>query len=255
MNILVSNDDGINSKALHILVKQLSKIGNVYVVAPDSERSAFSHHFTIHAKMRVEEKNVEGAKKAYSLAGTPCDCVHAGLQALVDEKIDLVVSGINKGGNFDCDVIYSGTIAAAREGFMQNIPAIAVSLDSFVDDNYEYAAKLAKKIALDYMNDPKNNEYYLNINVPNLKEEEIKGLMICDHKGTIRYHEGYHIESEFGVDYLCSGKSENVLEYDPEDLRIDLTAVEKGYVSITPLYNDHINYQIIDGLKEKYLSK
>lgn len=252
MNIFVSNDDGINSKALHVLVKELSNIGDVYVVAPDSERSAFSHHFTISGKMRIEEKQVEGAKKAYSLAGTPCDCVHAGLQAIIKENIDLVVSGINKGGNFDCDVIYSGTLAAAREGFMQNIPSIAVSLDSFVDDNYEYAAKVAKEVALEYMNDPRKNEYYININVPNLKEEEVKGKIVCDHKGTIRYHEGYHVESEFGVDYLVTGDVKNVKEYDPEDMRVDLAAIEKGYVTITPLYNDHINYAIVDELKEKY---
>lgn len=252
MNIFVSNDDGINSKALHVLVKELSNIGDVYVVAPDSERSAFSHHFTIKGKMRVEQKQVEGAKQAFSLAGTPCDCVHAGLQALIKEKIDLVVSGINKGGNFDCDVIYSGTLAAAREGFMQNVPAIAVSLDSFVDDNYEYAAKVARQIAVDYMNDPRKNEYYLNINVPNIKEDEVKGIKICDHKGTIRYNEGYHIESEFGVDYLVTGIANSVKEYDPKDMHVDLAAIENGYVTVTPLYNDHINYEFVEELKTKY---
>ena len=99
MNILVSNDDGINSKALRTLVKILSEIGDVYVVAPDSERSANSHHFTMAGRMRIEEKQVDGAKKAYALWGTPCDCIHAGLQFIIREKIDLVVSGINKGWN------------------------------------------------------------------------------------------------------------------------------------------------------------
>ena len=151
MNILVSNDDGINSKALRTLVKYLSELGDVYVVAPDCERSANSHHFSMFGRIRIEEKQLEGAKKAYALWGTPCDCIHAGVQFIFEEKMDIVVSGINKGWNLSGDAIYSGTVAAAREGYIQGIKSIAFSLDTFEDKDYTDAAIVARDITKKYI--------------------------------------------------------------------------------------------------------
>lgn len=242
MNILISNDDGINSKALKTLVKTLSDLGDIYVVAPDSERSANSHHFTMRGRMRIEEKQIDGAKLAYSLWGTPCDCIHAGLQFIIKEDIDLVVSGINKGWNTISDIIYSGTVAAAREGFMQGKKAIALSLDSFEDRDYLEASIISKKIIEKYIN-LDSKEYFLNVNIPDMPINCIKGYKVCDTIGRIEYNEHYHYEEEFGVKYLALGNSDMNLDYDFNNMMIDNVALKKGYVTLTALYNDHVNHK------------
>lgn len=252
MNILISNDDGINSNALKTLVKELSKIANIYVVAPDSERSANSHHFTFRGRMRIEEKQVEGAKEAYALWGTPCDCIHSGLQFIIKDKIDLVVSGINKGWNVISDAIYSGTIAAAREGFIQNVRAIAFSYNSFDDKDYTDASVIAREIIEEYIKEPFNNEYFLNVNIPDLPKDKIKGYRVCGTIGRIAYNEHYSYEEEFGVKYLKLGDSDYAKEYDLNDNNIDNVSLEQGYVTITPLYNDQVNHKYIDKLKIKW---
>ena len=248
MNILISNDDGINSKALITLVKTLSDLGNVYVVAPDSERSANSHHFTLKGKMRIEEKEMEGAKKAYALWGTPCDCIHAGLQYIIKEDIDLVVSGINKGWNTLSDIIYSGTAAAAREGFMQGKKAIALSLDTFEDRDYNEAALISKEIIKKYINQD-SKEYFLNVNIPGMPLSQIKGYKVCDSIGRIVYNEHYHYEEEFGVTYLALGKSDMELDYDENNINIDNVSLKLGYITLSPLYNDHVNHKYVNELK------
>lgn len=252
MNILVTNDDGIYSKSLHMLVKQLSELGNVYVVAPDSERSANSHHFTFKGRMRIEEKQLEGAKEAYALWGTPCDCIHAGLQFIIKEKIDLVVSGINKGANVSSDIIYSGTIAAAREGFMEGIKSIAFSLNTFDDRDYTDSSIVSKQIAEKYLNDNNGNNYFLNVNIPDCSISEIKGIKICGTSGRIEYDEGYSYEEEFGVKYIKIGDTKSYSRFDLNDYDIDRNCVDNGYISITPLYNQHINYDCLDEVKNDY---
>lgn len=254
MNILVSNDDGINSKALKTLVKTLSDIGDIYVVAPDSERSANAHHFTLSGKMRIEEKELEGAKKAYALWGTPCDCIHAGLKFIIKEKIDLVVSGINKGPNTTHDAVYSGTVAAAREGFIQGIQSIAFSLNTFDDRDYTDAAKIAKEIVLEYIKNY-NPNYFLNVNIPDLPLEQIKGTKVCTGIGRIDYDENYYYEEEFGVKYLALGKTDMELKFDKTDMNIDHVALDNGYITIAPLFNDEINHEYIDEVKKLYATK
>ncbi len=251
MNILVSNDDGINSKALHTLVKTLSEIGNVYVVAPDSERSANSHHFTMKGSLRIEERQVEGAKEAYALWGTPCDCIHAGLLFIIKDKIDLVVSGINKGWNTSNDAIYSGTVAAAREGFIYGKKAIAFSLDTFEDRDYTLAAAISKEIILEYLKHDTPN-YFLNVNIPDCKKEDIKGYKVCEERGLVKYDENYYYTEEFGVKYLNLGKTTVDLKFDPNNTNIDAVAVRNNYVTIVPLDNDQISHSYINELKDIY---
>ena len=251
MNILVSNDDGINSKALHSLVKALSELGNVYVVAPDSERSANSHHFTMRGRMRIEEKQVDGAKEAYALWGTPCDCIHAGLLYIIKDDIDLVVSGINKGWNTTNDAIYSGTIAAAREGFMQGKKAIALSLNTFEDRDYTLASKISKEIIIEYLKHD-NPNYFLNVNIPDCKKEDIKGYKVCEEKGFIRYDENYYYTEEFGVKYLNLGKTEMNYLFDKNNMNIDSVALLNNYITIVPFDNDQINHDYIKEVKDIY---
>ena len=254
MNILISNDDGINSKALQTLVKELSDLGNIYVVAPDSERSANSHHFTMKGSMRIEEKKLEGAKEAYALWGTPCDCIHAGLLFIIKDHIDLVVSGINKGWNTSNDAIYSGTVAAAREGFMQGKKAIALSLNTFEDRDYSLAASISKEIIIEYLKHDTPN-YFLNVNIPDCKKEDIKGYKICEEKGYVKYDENYYYTEEFGVKYLNLGKTEIDLQFDQNDMNIDASALMNNYITIVPLDNDQISHNYIKEVKDIFDSQ
>jgi len=251
MNILVSNDDGIDYVGLKELVKVLSEFGNVYVIAPNYERSANSHHFTIRANMEIEERQMEGATKAYSLDGTPCDCVHCGLGFLVkDENIDLVVSGINKGWNMLSDTVYSGTIACAREGYMHNIPSIAFSVDNFHPETFEPCKDVIRYVVNKYMADPNRLEYYLSVNIPYL--EKFKGYRVCNKRGWVEYDEGYHFEQRNGKKYVVATDGNFALNFDRQDQEIDCNSLKDGYVTISLLNVDPVAHNKESEAKQIY---
>ena len=177
MKILLSNDDGILANGIHALIEALAKDGHdVYVVAPDRERSAAGHSLTLHTPLRVEEVDPKyGAKKCWITTGTPGDCVKLAINAILseDEKPDLVISGINHGPNLGADILYSGTVSCAMEGAMMGYPSIATSLASMKTDYEDFkvtAAILAAMIKhLDSYKIPPRT--ILNINVPGLEKE------------------------------------------------------------------------------------
>ncbi len=134
MRILVSNDDGIESPGLHVLVRALRGMGEIWVVAPDREQSAVGHAITLSEPIRLFNGELEGADHVYSISGFPADCVKLALTELMPQRPDLVMSGINRGENTGISVIYSGTVSAATEGVINSIPSIAISLASFTFD-------------------------------------------------------------------------------------------------------------------------
>ena len=179
MNILITNDDGIYADGIIELAKAISKIANVYVVAPESQKSATGHAITIHNPIMVHKIDMGENIKSYAISGTPADCVKVGIEGLFkDINIDLVLSGINNGSNLGTDVIYSGTVSAALEGFILNKPSIAISYDEvnvkreIYKDASKYVVNLIENIKdkLDLLND-----CILNVNIPNTK---IKGSKI-----------------------------------------------------------------------------
>lgn len=250
MKILVTNDDGIESLGLLQMVDELSKIGDVYVVAPESERSSNSHHLTISGMVRFEQRDIPNAVKAYALWGTPADCTHAALSYLFDEKFDLVVSGINCGPNVSTDIIYSGTVAGAREALILGVPAMAMSLCNFNPANYDTPARVAREVAEEFMKIEDKDGYLINVNVPDLPYEELKGVRICDEVASINYHDNHKIEKIDGKDYIVVTLGTRSVECDRNNLNIDLVAVENGYVSITPLYNQHIDYEHLKSIQK-----
>ena len=250
MNILLANDDGINAPGLCALAKQMSRLGDVYVAAPEGERSSNSHHLTIMGDLRYEERTLPYVKKAFALWGTPADCVHMGVKALFDKDFDLVVSGINRGRNVSTDIIYSGTIAAAREAFLLHVPAMAVSLNSFVSDDYEAAAEYARIIAEKFLASPILSDCFLNVNVPAIPKEEIKGILVCDKTGEITYNDVYSLVNEEGINYIRITPSKIQFDSNEDDLRVDLNAVKKGYVSVSALGNRHILRKMSDQISE-----
>ena len=179
MNILITNDDGIRADGIIELSKELSKTHNVYVVAPDTQKSATGHAITIHNPIMLNDEYIDENICAYSISGTPADCVKIGIEALFkDINIDMVISGINNGPNLGTDVIYSGTVSAAIEGFIQNKPSIAFSLNEFnvLKEKYKEVSKYAAKIVND-IQDKLNllDDCILNVNIPN---KEVKGTKI-----------------------------------------------------------------------------
>ena len=169
MRILVSNDDGIYSTGIRALVNGLVKEHEVYVVAPDRERSATGHSLTLHRPLRIETVNhLDGVKEAYATDGTPSDCIKIAIGAILKELPDVVVSGINHGPNMGTDVLYSGTVSAAMEGAIFNIPSIAVSLTNHKPEDFDTAVRIVQKIIkiIDKIKFP--NRTLLNVNIPYL---------------------------------------------------------------------------------------
>ena len=182
MKILITNDDGINARGIIALAKEISKKHEIIVVAPREQKSASSHSISINNPIKIREEKLDENFKAYSLVGTPADCTQAGL-SLLGGDIDIVISGINRGLNCGTDILYSGTVSAAVEGAIYSVPSIAISMDvdwSKEDEDYSKAAKWISKILDVAEKGYLKENVVLNVNVPNINEEDIKGLIICN---------------------------------------------------------------------------
>lgn len=248
MNILITNDDGIYADGIIELSKEISKIANVYVVAPEGQRSATGHSITIHSPIMVQESYMGDNIKAYSISGTPADCVKVGIEAIFkDINFDLVLSGINNGPNLGTDVIYSGTVSAAIEGFILNKPSIAVSYNKFKVKREIYAE--AAKYVVSLIENLKDrldllNDCILNVNIPDTK---VKGYKVT--KLGERKYENVMEErmSPFGQRYFWIGG--NIMELD-QDKDSDITCVNNGYISITPINIEMTNLSKFEILKD-----
>jgi 5'-nucleotidase len=231
VNILVSNDDGVNASGIHILAKQLQKQHNVTVVAPDKNRSGSSSALTLDRPLACHQLD----NGFYSVTGTPCDCVHLGSHHLMSAPVDMVVSGINRGANLADDVMYSGTVAAAMEGRSLGFPAVAISLASEQCLHYTTAAQVMQNIInrLTQMNLASN--MILNVNVPDVAFDKLKGYRLtrlgCRHRAdTI-----VPVKTPKGKTVYWIGPPSQ-----PQDISdgTDFAAIEQGFVSITPLLVD-----------------
>lgn len=253
MRILVSNDDGIDAPGLRTLVKVLAKEHEVYVVAPSGERSSYSHSVTYwRLDNKAWEREVEGAVKAWAVDATPADCVYYGIETLLEEKPDLVVSGINKGENLSSDCIYSGTVGAAMEGMMMGVPAIAVSYCSYTDTAFETSAEVALWLIPYFMQEDNRNAFVLNVNVPALDLEDIKGVRATRLDGYKVYHKTIErIPCEDGSFILHCPNQPGLSAGLSDRLDADITAVRNGYVSVTPLYADMADHRQL-GMMEKW---
>ncbi|OEF95987.1 5'/3'-nucleotidase SurE [Desulfuribacillus alkaliarsenatis] len=248
MDILVTNDDGIHAKGLKALVKELSKIANVYVIAPDRERSATGHAITIHSPIRTTEvPGFTDATKAFQVDGTPADCVKLGISTLLDNKPDFVVSGINAGPNLGLDVLYSGTVAAAIEASIHEIPGIAFSLAGSTDFCYDTAAKISIQILKQLMEKNLDNNSIFNVNLPVLADQGCKGIVVTT-LGIRKYINFYEQRSDpRGLPYywLAGDLMDHINKPDT-----DVNVVDNGYVSITPINLDFTHYQKVKEMKD-----
>ncbi len=245
--ILVTNDDGIYARGIWSLKQALNGLGEIFVVAPLAEKSAVGHAITLSDPLRVVEVEREGAFFGYAVNGTPADCVKLGSKCILPAKPDLVISGINQGPNTATNVIYSGTVSAAAEGAIMGIPAIAVSIASFTRPEFAYAAKLTRQLAEMVLKRGLPQGTLLNVNVPAVPEEEIKGIVFTK-QGKGRYEEAFdkRVDPNNRVYYWLTGKR-MILD---EGNDIDDLVVMQNKVSITPIHYDLTNYEFLKELKK-----
>ncbi|MBP2644779.1 MAG: surE [Firmicutes bacterium] len=252
MRILLTNDDGILAPGIQALWQELSKIGDVAVVAPDSERSATSQAITVHQPIRVDEHFFEEERvTGWRIGGTPTDCVKIGVEALLQEKPDIIVSGINQGANLGTDVLYSGTVSAAIEGALLGYPAIAVSLTSWQYDDFSVAAEFTSKLVQITLEKKLPPNTLLNVNVPPLKANEFAGVEIT-RLGVIQYENIFeHRQDPRGRSYYWMGGRP---VHAGNGKGSDVVAVEQRKISVTPIHFDLTNYNIMPLIKEWNLS-
>jgi 5'-nucleotidase len=249
MKILVTNDDGIRAEGIYELVKALSSVAEIYVSAPDVQRSASSHSISIGVPIMIKEVEFENAKLAMETNGTPADCVKLGLKMLLNKgiDIDMVFSGINHGGNLGTDTLYSGTVSAAIEGAFNGIPSVAISVNDHFPTSFEYACDLAVK-TLQKVYGKLDSNTILNINVPNVPAEQVKGLKYT-RLGKREYNNWFREEvNEAGNNEYWYAGVPVIYENLPED--IDVRSMQDGYASITPLHYDLTSHKILDALKK-----
>ncbi|MBI5663832.1 MAG: 5'/3'-nucleotidase SurE [Nitrospirae bacterium] len=248
--ILVTNDDGISSPGIKVLSKTLRSIGDVYVVAPETEQSAVAHALTLHRPLRSEKVGSD----TYYVNGTPTDCVIIGVNKILPQRPDIIVSGINNGANIGDDISYSGTVAAAIEGTLLGVPSIAVSLvrDDRADgrlrtkaSRFKAAAGFAKELTLKVLDKGLPDNTLLNINVPN--SPRIKGVKITK-QGKLVYDSSIQeLHDPRGNEYYWIGGG--VPQWEPGE-NTDFEAINAGYISVTPVHLDLTNHKAI-----KYLQK
>jgi 5'-nucleotidase len=251
MHILVTNDDGVQAPGLLALAQEMRSLGKVTVFAPDHNWSASGHVKTLERPLRVHEEVLADGSPALSTDGAPSDSVALALLGVIKEKIDLVVSGINPHENIGHDVTYSGTVTAAMEAVIGGVPGMAVSLHA-PDDfhgilDYSYAAKVGRRVAARVLAGGLPEGVLLNVNVPYLKENEIKGFMVTrqglrvyrdalDSRRDPRGRPYYWIGGDFPTGIVEEGT--------------DFGAIHAGYVSITPLQLDLTACDALDKLKK-----
>lgn len=243
MKLLLTNDDGIHAKGIYALCKELEQHHDITMIAPDDQRSATSHSITITEPLMVREVKLQGLKsKAYSVSGTPADCVRIGLNQLVDHKVDMVISGINIGYNMGTDILYSGTVSAAVEATLCKIPAIAVSTDQDAElEVYGIAARYVTGIIEKAITNKIEDDIVLNVNVPALDQKDIKGMKVCK-IGKMQY-KAFFKETDSNEDRrLYNLEGERVVDHIEES---DSYYINDGYVTITPLHYDLTNFEIL----------
>lgn len=240
MHFLISNDDGIEAPGIQVLARRMERIGRVTIVAPDQNRSGASNSLTLDSPVRIREI----AERCFRVTGTPSDCVHIALTGLLEKDPDIVVSGINAGANLGDDVIYSGTVAAAMEGRFLGLPAIAVSL-VFVErpEYYSTAAEAVALIVERLRMDPLPADTILNMNVPDLPWEDIRGFEVTRLGHRHRAEPVERMMDPRGRPMYWIGPAGPGQDAGPGT---DFDAVRRGYISITPIHVDLTRYQALD---------
>jgi 5'-nucleotidase len=246
MRVLLTNDDGIYAQGLWALYKKFAAKHQVTVIAPDRERSAVGQSITLHEPLRAKRVVLNGGEAGYAVNGTPADCIKLGIQEIVPNRPDVVISGINKGANVGININYSGTVGAAREASLCGIAALAVSIQAFEIEDYDGAAafvyflvKIVHKKGLPFGT-------ILNVNLPNKPLNDLGGVRISRQGiGPVPENLEKRIDPRNLAYYWQGCDKQNSFD-DPD---IDGVALDQNYISITPIQSDMTDYPMIDKLK------
>ena len=230
--ILITNDDGIFAPGIYALWEAMQEIGDVTIVAPDSEKSAVGHAITITDPIRVEKIQRKNGFEGFAVKGTPADCVKIAGRSLMKSPPDIVVSGINSGANVGSNIIYSGTVSAATEGTILGIPSVAISLNSIKGGDMTESQKVAVTIVNKVLENGLPSGILLNINVPNISEEAIKGYRITK-QGKLVFKDRFEKREDPRGKFYYWMKGEIINDTDSES---DGYAMQNDYVSITPIH-------------------
>lgn len=243
MRILVSNDDGYRSAGIRALSAAIGKFGEVIVVAPEMNRSGASNSLTLDGPLRV----VEADAGVFFVNGTPTDCVHLAITGLMDPDPDMVVSGINDGANLGDDVLYSGTVAAAMEGRCLGLPAIAFSLVTRGEPRHlDAAARVARDIVQRLVEHPLPQDSILNINIPDIPYEQLKGMQVTRLGNRHRAEPVIRSKDPRGRDIFWVGPAGSEQDAGPGT---DFHAIASGFVSITPIQVDLTRHVQLDSVR------
>lgn len=249
--ILVSNDDGISSRGIRILVELMDELGDVIVVAPDSPQSGMGHAITVGNTLRLDKSDIYGKVPAYACSGTPADCVKLAKHHILTEKQpDLVVSGINHGSNTSISVLYSGTMSAAIEGAIEGSPAIGFSLCDYSSEaDFSHVGDSVKKIVNEVLIKGLPKGVALNVNIPRKRDEPLKGIKIC-RQARAKWQEEFDLRKDpAGRPYFWMAGS--FVNFDKGEDN-DEWAIAHNYVSVVPCQYDMTAHHAISILNDEW---
>jgi 5'-nucleotidase len=246
MNILLTNDDGIYAKGLAAIFQELSSLGKVTVVAPESEQSAVGHAISLNQPLRVRQVSLNGDVLGWAVSGTPADCVKIAIAELLPKLPDLVVSGINLGPNVGINVLYSGTVSAATEASILGLKAVAFSLNTYKHADFPRAAALARQVLAGLLDWPGwTSGVCLNVNLPELPPDQVQGIKFTRQDvGPLVEHFERRVDPRERIYYWLA----EINDRHAPDLSTDFGALQAGYVSITPIQHDLTHYPSLENL-------
>jgi 5'-nucleotidase len=246
MNILLTNDDGIYAKGLAAIFQELSSLGKVTVVAPESEQSAVGHAISLNQPLRVRQVSLNGDVLGWAVSGTPADCVKIAIAELLPKLPDLVVSGINLGPNVGINVLYSGTVSAATEASILGLKAVAFSLNTYKHADFPRAAALARQVLAGLLDWPGwTSGVCLNDNLPELPPDQVQGIKFTRQDvGPLVEHFERRVDPRERIYYWLA----EINDRHAPDLSTDFGALQAGYVSITPIQHDLTHYPSLENL-------
>lgn len=243
MRFLISNDDGYFAPGIAALAMTLGEEGDALVCAPERDRSGASNSLTLDRPLQVRVS----PSGFHYVNGTPTDCVHLAATGLMETPPDMVVSGINHGANMGDDTIYSGTVAAATEGFLLGIPSIAISLASRNPTHFETAARVARDLVQRFKREPFRGAILLNVNVPDVPYEDLKGVLVTRLGRRHKSASVIRSQNPRGDTIWWVGPIGEIADASEGT---DFDAIERGYVSITPLSVDLTSYPELDFIRD-----
>lgn len=246
MNLLLTNDDGIFAEGLWALFDRFSKKHHVWIFAPDRERSGVGHGITLDNPLRAEKIDLNGRGQGIAVNGTPVDCVKLAVIQILESRPDMVISGINPGANVGVNLNYSGTVAAAKEAALYGIPAIAVSMNGQCIQHYKEASRFIESLAGMVIEMDMPLGTFLNVNLPDLPMRKIAGVRVS-RQGIAMFSEYFEKRTDpRNNTYFWQGC--DALS-DTHQLDTDGAAINKNYISITPIKCDMTDYGFMDNLK------